>query len=295
MKANRTFYIALVVSVVIHLLVIQLFSFQHEKSQKEKKQPKQEVMDVSLLSPEKVEEQPKPEQAQAISNKNQRAKKEEKEFKEKPQIAKSPKPKPASHQSKKETVNPKHQQEKRVEKNKVNVAQKDSDIPVKKVEASTKAEKKYKNIDPTNFNLSNSAINNIVQQSQHTQREHRLQSMLSSEADIPINTREEKYAPYAHALVRALEEQWRPSDEDYQVYSERDRQVLLRITINRKGVLESVKILRPSPIDSLNQSALKALRDAAPYRPLPVSWGFDRVSFKLTFQVIEDRAVFRTF
>jgi len=51
--------------------------------------------------------------------------------------------------------------------------------------------------------------------------------------------------------------------------------------------------LRPSPIRQLNESAVAAIHAAAPFRPLPRSWGLDRVSFYLTFEVLEDRFVFR--
>jgi len=126
------------------------------------------------------------------------------------------------------------------------------------------------------------------------ERERRMKQMLSKEADIPINTKEAKYAPYAHSLVRALEEQWRPGQADYQNFADQARQVLMRVTIELSGELGNLEILRPSPIQSLNESAVRAIHDAAPFKPLPSSWGLDRASFYLTFEVIDDQFVFRT-
>ncbi len=124
-------------------------------------------------------------------------------------------------------------------------------------------------------------------------RERRLKTMLAHEADIPINTRKVKFAPYAHLLVRALEEQWRPGQANYSQYPVEERRALMRLTIERDGSLGGVEILRPSPIRQLNESAVAAIHAAAPFRPLPRSWGLDRVSFYLTFEVLGDRFVFR--
>jgi len=134
----------------------------------------------------------------------------------------------------------------------------------------------------------------LAQLSRDYERERLQKTMQSREADIPINTREAKYAPYAHQLVRALEEQWRPGQANYREHSADERQALLRLTIERDGSLGGVEILRPSPIPQLNESAIAAIHAAAPFRPLPGAWGLDRVSFYLTFEVLEDRFVFRT-
>ncbi|MDX8407994.1 MAG: TonB C-terminal domain-containing protein [Mariprofundaceae bacterium] len=134
----------------------------------------------------------------------------------------------------------------------------------------------------------------LAQLSRDFQREKRMKQMLSREADIPINTREAKYAPYAQSLVRALEEQWRPGKANYEQFAEEARRSLMKITIEHNGELGGVEILRPSPIPQINESAVQAIHAAAPFRPLPSSWGLDRVSFYLTFEVVEDRFVFRT-
>ncbi len=133
----------------------------------------------------------------------------------------------------------------------------------------------------------------MAELSRDFERERRLKKKLSREADIPINTRKVKYAPYAHLLVRALEEQWRPGQANYREYPVNERQAMLRLTIKRDGSLGGIKILRPSPIRQLNESAIAAIHAAAPFRPLPLSWGLDRVNFYLTFEVLENRFVFR--
>jgi len=133
----------------------------------------------------------------------------------------------------------------------------------------------------------------LTQLSRDFARERRMKQKLNREADIPINTRQVKYAPYAHALVRALEEQWRPGQARYDEFPAQARQALVKLTIEHDGSLGGVEILRPSPIAQINDSAIEAIHMAAPFKVLPSSWGLDRVSFYLTFEVVEDRFVFR--
>jgi periplasmic protein TonB len=135
----------------------------------------------------------------------------------------------------------------------------------------------------------------LAELSRDFQRERRLKDLLNKSADIPINTRQEKYAPYAHSLVQALEEQWQPGQADYAAYTADDRKVLMRITIKGNGDLAGLEILRPSPIRELNDSAVAAVHAAAPFRPLPSSWGLDQVSFYLTFEIVNDRYVFHAY
>ncbi|MDQ6979055.1 MAG: TonB C-terminal domain-containing protein [Mariprofundaceae bacterium] len=126
------------------------------------------------------------------------------------------------------------------------------------------------------------------------ERERRMKQMLSREADIPINTKEAKYAPYAHGLIHALEEQWRPGKANYNTYQQQERQVVMRLTIEYNGELGNLEMLRGSPIPSLNESAVEAIYAAAPFKPLPRSWGLDRASFYLTFEVVDDKIVFKS-
>jgi len=122
-----------------------------------------------------------------------------------------------------------------------------------------------------------------------------MKQMLSKEADIGINTREDKYAPYAQGLVRALEEQWRPQGTNLAQLAEDERKVLMRVSIEHNGELGSIKILRPSPSPELNASAVEAVHKAAPFSPLPNSWGLERANFYFIFEIVENGAVFRSY
>jgi len=133
----------------------------------------------------------------------------------------------------------------------------------------------------------------LAQRSRVFDRERQRKNMMSREAEVPINTRDVRFAPYAHGLVRVLEEQWRPGMANYTTYPQQDRQVLMKMTIEGDGSLGRLVIVRPSPIPGLNESAIRAVHDASPFKPLPSAWGLDRITFNLVFEVVENRFVFR--
>ncbi|MDX8380587.1 MAG: TonB family protein [Ghiorsea sp.] len=134
----------------------------------------------------------------------------------------------------------------------------------------------------------------LTQLSRDFDRERRMQQLLSKEADIGINTRESKYAPYAQGLVSALEEQWRPKDLIVAELAPNERKVLMRVSIGNNGELVDLKILQPSPSSELNESAIAAVYKAAPFKPLPSSWGLERANFFFMFEVVDDGFVFRS-
>jgi periplasmic protein TonB len=61
--------------------------------------------------------------------------------------------------------------------------------------------------------------------------------------------------------------------------------VYVRITIARNGVLKRAELVRTSGYNSLDQSALKALKDANPYWPLPGDWEEDELTIVGRFYV----------
>jgi len=293
--------IALIASILVHVLLAWMITLQHhDKPLPKKKTP--QFMDVVLLKPNEQSLKQQPKDAKTISNQNAQGSSAHATDKmtrraKAPVIGRQHKqPKPVRPNMPKTAVAPPQSSKKRptlMTKNSLNHTdgQRSPKPPKKfaKKEVARKAEPQ-RPVSLSNLLPSSMALSEL---SRDFERERRLKQMLSKEADIPINTKEAKYAPYAQGLVRALEEQWRPGDADYRQFSEHARQVLMRVTIELNGEMSNLEILRPSPIQGLNESAIKALHAAAPFKPLPSSWGLDRASFYLTFEVIEDQAVFR--
>jgi len=293
---QRRIGIALMASIAVHLLLVLFVGMMHEEKPLPKKATPH-IMDVVLLDEEKKPNKQPPKEARTISNRNAAGGSKQAQDKvtrraKAPVSGPKPQPKPAPPQ---QVVTPPPpppvvKQPTRMlarQGPKAEVTPK----PVKKrPPVKKKIEKQVVKTVPLS-NLMPSAMA-LSQLSRDFQRERRMKQKLSREADIPINTKQAKYAPYAQSLVRALEEQWRPGQARYEKYPEEARRSLIKLTIERNGDLAAVEILRPSPISQINDSAVEAIHAAAPFKVLPTSWGLDRVSFYLTFEVVEDRLVF---
>ncbi len=53
---------------------------------------------------------------------------------------------------------------------------------------------------------------------------------------------------------------------------EEEGHVLLELTIGQDGSIANLQLLKTSPFEALNRSALESIRRAGPYAPLPSSW-----------------------
>lgn len=286
-------------SVACHVLLAAFIAFTHlPQPLPQAKYPKS--MDVVLLEPKTKQPQKPPEEAEAISNRSARGA-SAKALDRMTRAARSPivgnqrqLPRPAAPSlppSPPPTPAPTPEKRARTLARRGLRLEPKPALKPPKVKPPAKQPPKSKSIPLANLMPSTTAL---AQLSRDFERERRLKKMLAREAEVPINTREAKYAPYAQQLVRALEEQWRPGQANYDAYPEEERRVLMQITIEGNGDLSALKIIRPSPIAGLNDSAVAAVHAASPFRPLPSAWGLDRVTFYLTFEVIEDRFVFRT-
>jgi len=293
---RRRFSLSFAASVTTHALLALLITWQ----QVDKPLPRPHVpqhLDVVLLDPETKSSETPPEKMDAISNLTARggntqardrvarrakspfAGNKRRQRPTLPQLPSRPKPVPAPSSQKRTRT---------LARRGLSL---EPDVQKRPKKNRTKSKPELPNVPLANLMPSNMAL---AQLSREIDRERRLKSLLSREDDVPINTREVKYAPYAKQLVNALEEQWRPGQANYAEYPEQARRAMLRITIENNGDLSKVEILRPSPIHRLNETAIAAIYAASPFRPLPSAWGLDRVNFYLTFEVIQDRFVFHS-
>jgi len=291
---RRRIGISLVASIAAHALLVVIISVANTDKPLPNKKPPQ-IMDVVLLDSNKTKSVKPPEDAKTMSNLSavggsSKAQDKITRAARAPAVGQQQKPQRPAPPAQPKNPPPSPAPQKRIRTLAKRGAQPDrSDRPKPPKKQSPKAVKTAPRIPLSNLMPSSMAL---AQLSRDFQKEKRMKQMLSREADIPINTREAKYAPYAQALVRALEEQWRPGQANYEQFPDDARRSLMRITIEHNGELGGVEILRPSPIPQINESAVQAIHLAAPFRPLPSAWGLDRVSFYLTFEVVEDKFVF---
>lgn len=90
---------------------------------------------------------------------------------------------------------------------------------------------------------------------------------------ITFDTQEFKYYGYMQRLKEKIEGIWRyPSDAaEKGLYGD----LYVKFTLKKNGKLGTVELVRTSGHKSLDDAAIKALKDAEPYWPLPDEWGKD--------------------
>jgi len=90
---------------------------------------------------------------------------------------------------------------------------------------------------------------------------------------ITFDTNEYRYAGYMRKLKEKIESIWEyPADARRRgLYGD----LRIRFTIRKDGRLASIAIERTSGYKSLDDAAIKALRDGEPYWPLPDEWEMD--------------------
>lgn len=100
-------------------------------------------------------------------------------------------------------------------------------------------------------------------------RERKFQSKLPRRRFISANTREYEFATYMSAWVAKVERVGNlnyPSDLRQRKIS---GDLLMTVGINLDGSVESIKVQRGSGIPELDQAAIRIVRLAAPFSPLP--------------------------
>lgn len=95
-------------------------------------------------------------------------------------------------------------------------------------------------------------------------------------SSVTFSSRELKHDSYMLKLKAKIENIWQyPASAASQgLYGD----LFITFTIKKDGTLGSVELIRTSGHRELDEAALKALRDAAPYWPLPDDWQSDSFS-----------------
>lgn len=87
---------------------------------------------------------------------------------------------------------------------------------------------------------------------------------------ITFDTNELRYYSYMQRLKDKIEGIWRypPEAAEKGIYGD----LYIRFTIKKNGRLGNIELLRTSGYRDLDEAAMKALRDAEPFWPLPDEW-----------------------
>jgi len=88
---------------------------------------------------------------------------------------------------------------------------------------------------------------------------------------ITFDTKELRYYTYMRRLKERIEGIWRypPEAAEKGIYGD----LYIRFTIKKDGRLSNIELLRTSGYRDLDEAAMKALKDAEPFWPLPEEWG----------------------
>jgi len=108
----------------------------------------------------------------------------------------------------------------------------------------------------------------------------------SARGAIALDSQEPRYVTYLTSLKQAIESEWiYPS---LALRHGLQGKLRLEFTILRSGRLEEIHLIRSSGSNLLDDEAIRAVRAAAPYRPLP-AWMGERQSFTAGFEYNDNR------
>lgn len=111
------------------------------------------------------------------------------------------------------------------------------------------------------------------------------------EEPVQLNTREPKYISYFTSIKRAIELVW-----EYPAPALRhglQGKLLIEFTILDNGQLEATRLLRSSGFSVLDEEAIRAVRAASPFHPIPLWIGKRRLDIIASFEYLDNRLKYR--
>ncbi|MGH7848645.1 MAG: energy transducer TonB, partial [Candidatus Binatia bacterium] len=104
---------------------------------------------------------------------------------------------------------------------------------------------------------------------------------------IRLDTREPRYLPYFETIKRAIERVWQYPETALQ--SGLEGKLVLEFTVLENGTMLGPRLIRSSGFLELDDEALRAVRAASPFRPIPPSIGRDRIDILASFEYYDNR------
>ena len=107
------------------------------------------------------------------------------------------------------------------------------------------------------------------------------------EAPIAFNRQDPKVIAYMAGLKRAIDQKWvYPSAA---LREGREGRLTLELTVLKNGLLETVRVVRSSGSSVLDEEAIRAVKAAAPFKPLPAEMGRERLTIRTSFDYSDKR------
>ncbi|HEX6436018.1 MAG TPA: TonB family protein [Candidatus Binatia bacterium] len=108
---------------------------------------------------------------------------------------------------------------------------------------------------------------------------------------IALNTRDPQYITYFTSIKRNIEFVWEYPEPALR-YGLQGK-LLLQFTILASGELESAQIIRSSGSNLLDHEALRAMKAAAPFRPIPPWIDKKKITITASFEYLDNRLNYR--
>lgn len=89
--------------------------------------------------------------------------------------------------------------------------------------------------------------------------------------------KEPDFGPYMMELQRRIKRRWNPPRGN------ESKRVVLLFTVSKDGRLLSLKLNKTSGVPEADQAAIRAVKEAAPFRPLPPEYRGDDIDIQFTF------------
>jgi protein TonB len=113
----------------------------------------------------------------------------------------------------------------------------------------------------------------------------------SANGPVRLDTKDPQYVTYFNSIKRAIEVVWQYPELALR-YGLQGR-LLLEFSILGNGDIESAKIIRSSGSNLLDEEALRAVKAAAPFGPIPSWLGKNRIDIIASFEYLDNRLNYR--
>jgi protein TonB len=111
------------------------------------------------------------------------------------------------------------------------------------------------------------------------------------EGPISLNTREPRYLTYFETVKHAIEQVW--EYPELALRSGLDGKLILEFTILEDGEMVGPRLIHSSGFLELDQEAMRAVRAASPFKPIPASVGRNRIDILASFEYSDNRLHYR--